>query len=83
MMRVRSFRTTGIRKYMTGKAIAQDIIQDSPHLRKTPSAYPSARNVATPETRQVMIRVRTSGSATGMMKGGSFFTAVETIWYGP
>ncbi len=83
MMRFRSFRTIGIRKYMVGKATAQESTQDSPHLIKTPSTYPSARNVATPETRNVMIRVRTSGSAKGVAEGGSFFTMIETLWYGP
>ncbi len=39
---------------MVGKAIAQEIIHDTIQVPITPGTAPSARHVATPETRKVM-----------------------------
>lgn len=64
---------------MVGKAIAQENIQDDIHFISAPPPKPMAWNVATPETRKVMISVRQSGSITRMVEGGSFFTMGGTI----
>src|SRR5438445_3308728 len=67
---------------MVGKAMAQEIIQDAIHVAKTPSAMPSARKVATPDTRKVMMREVPSGRAKRRDAAGSLFTAATTICYG-
>src|SRR5260370_18377700 len=79
-LRVR--RTTGIMKYMVGKATAQEIIQDTIQMRNTPGPAPSARQVATPETRKVMKNDVPKGRANRCKLAGQFFTAVGTICYG-
>ena len=47
-------RTSGIMTYMVGAAIAQEIAHDAIQTRTMPSTGPSARQVATPDTRNVM-----------------------------
>ena len=67
---------------MVGKAIAQEIIHDTIQVPITPGTRPSAREVATPETRKVMKNDVPSGRAKRMQEAGSFFTAGRTICYG-
>ena len=63
MKKLSQRRTRGITKYMAGKAIAQEIIQDVIQVSKAPSDKPIARQVATPDTRNVMKNVVPSGRA--------------------
>ena len=67
---------------MVGKAIAQEMIHDAIQVPNTPGTGPSARQVATPETRNVMKNDVPSGRAKRMQEAGSFFTAGRTICYG-
>src|SRR5260370_17634559 len=70
-LRVR--RTTGIMKYMAGKATAHEIIQDTIQMPNTPGPAPSARQVATPETRKVMKNDVPKGTANPCRPAGNFF----------
>lgn len=65
---------------MVGKAIAQEIIHDAIQVPSMPGAEPSARHVATPETRKVMKKLVPAGRANRRKEAGSFFTATRTIW---
>ena len=75
-------RTFGITKYMVGAAITHEIIQELIQSRNICGLTPSARHVATPETRNVMKNVVQIGSEYLCQEAGSFFTAAGTIWYG-
>jgi amidase len=79
----RNQRTRGIITTMVGKAIAQAIIHELIQVENRPGTRPSARHVATPETRKVMKNEVPSGRAKRMQEGGSFFTVGGTICYGP
>lgn len=54
--------------------MAQAIIHDAIQVPSMPGASPSARQVATPETRKVMKSVVPKGTAKRMYAAGSFFT---------
>lgn len=75
-------RTAGMTKYMVGAAITQEIIHELIQSRNICGPTPSARQVATPDTRNVMKNVVQIGSAYLCQEAGSFFTAAGTIWYG-
>src|SRR5258706_15643155 len=62
-------------KYMVGKATAHEIIQDTIQMPNTPGPAPSARQVATPETRKVMKNDVPKGTANRCRLAGNFFTA--------
>ena len=54
--------------------MAQAIIHDAIQVPNIPGTLPSARQVATPETRKVMKKVVPSGRANRRQDAGSFFT---------
>ena len=63
MIRDMKARTRGIITSMVGKATAQEIIHELIQVQNTPGPTPSARQVATPETRKVMKNEVPSGRA--------------------
>lgn len=63
MMRSSVRRTSGITKYMVGAAMIQEIIHELIQSRNICGLTPSARHVATPDTRNVMKNVVQTGSA--------------------
>ncbi len=63
MMRRSQRRTSGIITNMVGAAISQAMNQETIQVRSMPGAGPSARQVATPETRKVMKTAVHIGSA--------------------
>src|SRR5947209_9102377 len=67
---------------MVGKATAQAIIQDVIQMPNMPGIGPSARQVATPETRKVMKNEVPKGRAKRIQEAGNFFTAGGTVCYG-
>lgn len=66
MMQHSQRRTLGIITSMVGKAIGQAIIQDVIQVPGSSGTTPSARHVATPETRNVMKNEVPSGRANRM-----------------
>ncbi len=56
-------RTIGIMTSIVGKAIAQEIIHETIQMPSIPGTMPSARQVATPETRKVMKKLVPRGRA--------------------
>src|SRR3954469_1126187 len=67
---------------MVGKATAQAIIQEVIQMPNMPGTGPSARQVATPETRKVMKNEVPKGRAKRIQEAGNFFTAGGTVCYG-
>ena len=82
MMRRSQRRTSGIITNMVGAATSQAMNQETIQICSMPGTDPSARQVATPETRKVMKTVVHIGRAKRRKDAGSFFTMDRTIWYG-
>src|SRR5437660_6059132 len=68
--------------YMVGAAIAQAIIQEVIQVPSKLSPGPIARQVAMPDTRNVMKKEVPAGRAKRWRLAGNFFTLGGTIWYG-
>src|SRR5690242_14020396 len=82
MMRPSQRRTRGIITNMVGNATTQAISHEDIQVSIIAIDKPRARQVATPETRNVIKNVVPIGRAKRMQLAGNFFTAARTLCYG-